>query len=74
MSGLRPVPFRKLNRELLALGFRVVRQRGSHVFYAHPDGRATTVPNHPGEEVGRGLVRAILRDVDVEWSEFEKLL
>ncbi|MFN3333704.1 MAG: type II toxin-antitoxin system HicA family toxin, partial [Caldilinea sp.] len=26
------------------LGFRQVRQRGSHIQYRHPDGRATTVP------------------------------
>lgn len=33
---------------LLQLGFRKERQKGSHVFYRHPDGRTTTLPNHPG--------------------------
>ncbi|MBP7962729.1 MAG: type II toxin-antitoxin system HicA family toxin [Caldilineaceae bacterium] len=30
---------------LRQLGFVAVRQRGSHVFYRHPDGRTTTVHN-----------------------------
>lgn len=30
-------------------GFAVDRQRGSHVFLKHSDGRATVVPVHSGE-------------------------
>jgi hypothetical protein len=29
---------------LFRLGFKRVRQKGSHVFYRYPDGRTTTVP------------------------------
>jgi len=28
------------------IGFKVVRQKGSHVYLKHPDGRATVVPGH----------------------------
>ncbi len=35
-------------------GFQVLRQRGSHVYLKHSDGRATVVPVHKGESVGRG--------------------
>jgi len=52
-------------RFLASLGFMQVRQRGSHRFFAHPDGRTATVPDHRGEDLGRGIVRAILRDIDV---------
>jgi len=36
----------------------------------HPDGRATVVPVHPGEDIGRGLLRRIIRDARVEVDEF----
>jgi predicted RNA binding protein YcfA (HicA-like mRNA interferase family) len=37
-----------IEKVLVKLGFEPVRQKGSHVFYRHPDGRTTTVPFHAG--------------------------
>jgi predicted RNA binding protein YcfA (HicA-like mRNA interferase family) len=68
----RPLPFRRVERALLALGFRRVRQRGSHVFFEHRDGRRAIVPHHAGADVKRGTLRAILRAIDVPWAEFER--
>jgi predicted RNA binding protein YcfA (HicA-like mRNA interferase family) len=49
MSGRLPaIGFRQMDRAPRRLGFEPVRQKGSHVFYRHRDGRATTVPNHWG--------------------------
>ena len=70
MARLTPLPARRVLRALEALGFRVVRQKGSHVFLRHADGRTTVVPVHPGEELGRGLVRKIIRDAGVDVDEF----
>lgn len=53
-------------------GFEIIRQRGSHVF--HPDGRATVVPVHTGEDLGPGLLRKILRDAELGQEEFLGLL
>jgi predicted RNA binding protein YcfA (HicA-like mRNA interferase family) len=36
---------------LSGLGFSEVRQRGSHKQFRHADGRATTVPFHPGRDI-----------------------
>jgi predicted RNA binding protein YcfA (HicA-like mRNA interferase family) len=55
-------------------GFERVRQRGSHVYLRHPDGRATVVPVHPGEDVGRGLLRRVIGDVGLTRDEFLNLL
>ena len=55
MTRLRPLLGERVVKLLQKAGFEVVRQRGSHVFLAHPDGRATVVPIHKGEELGRGL-------------------
>jgi predicted RNA binding protein YcfA (HicA-like mRNA interferase family) len=53
-------------------GFAVKRQKGSHVFLAHPDGRATVVPVHAGETIGPGLFAKILRDTDLSKTDFIK--
>ncbi|MHA2271252.1 MAG: type II toxin-antitoxin system HicA family toxin [Candidatus Hodarchaeales archaeon] len=52
------------------MGFQPIRQTGSHVMFEHADGRKTVVPKHPGEEIGRGLLRKIIKDVDVSVREF----
>lgn len=51
-------------RFLISMGFAQVRQRGSHKFFRHPDGRTVTVPDHQGEDLGRGILAKILRDAD----------
>jgi len=50
-------------------GFRVIRQKGSHVRLRHEDGRVTTVPSHSGQDIGKGLLRKILRDTELTISE-----
>ncbi len=63
-----------MDRVLRRLGFAPVRQRGSHVFYRHPESRTTTVPRHKGRDVAVPLVRAILADLRVSPDEFLRLL
>lgn len=74
MSRLRPVPARRMIQFLVSLGFSQIRQRGSHRFFTHPDGRTATVPDHRGEDLGRGIMRSILRDVDITPKEFGRWL
>jgi predicted RNA binding protein YcfA (HicA-like mRNA interferase family) len=61
-------------KALSKAGFQVLRQKGSHIYLKHPDGRATVVPVHKGESLGRGILRKIIRDADMERDEFLKLL
>jgi predicted RNA binding protein YcfA (HicA-like mRNA interferase family) len=49
MSKLPITKAAKLEKILRLLGFTYERQKGSHVFYRHPDGRYTTIPHHPGK-------------------------
>lgn len=63
--------FRTLDRLLKKLGFTPVRQRGSHVFYRHADGRTTTVPDHPGRDIARPLLREIIREIELTPERFE---
>ena len=74
MTRLPRLKGKELVRALEQAGFAVDRTRGSHVFLSHPDGRTTTVPVHSGETVGPGLLRAILRDVELSVDELADLL
>ncbi len=70
MAALRPLPARKVVRALQSLGFSELRQRGSHLVMGHSDGRRVVIPIHPGEEIGRGLLRKIIFISGVEPEEF----
>ncbi len=57
------------------LGFQVRPLGGTgHRRYVHPDGRRTMIPFHAGQDIGRGLLRKILRDVELAPEEFKQLL
>lgn len=73
MTRLVPLPFRRVDRALRALGFQRMGQRGSHVHYHHADGRAISVPNHAREEIGGGLLRRIVKDAGVSVEQFLEL-
>jgi predicted RNA binding protein YcfA (HicA-like mRNA interferase family) len=74
MSKLPIVNAKQLERILFHLGFAVKRQKGSHKFYKHSDGRFTTVPHHSNEDLSRPLIRAILNQIDLPLEEFIDLL
>ncbi len=74
MSKLPLVDAKTFEKLLLYLGFEIKRQKGSHVFYRHPDGRYTTLPHHRGKDIGRSLTRAILRQIEITPEEFIELL
>jgi predicted RNA binding protein YcfA (HicA-like mRNA interferase family) len=65
MTRLPRLKGKEVVRVLERMGVRIVRARGSRVFLRHADGRVTTVPVYSGEVVGPGLLRSILRDVEL---------
>ena len=65
---------RDVIRVLNLLGFKKVGQKGSHIFFEHPDGRNTLIPNHAGEDIGRGLLRQIIKEVELTPEEFSDYL
>jgi predicted RNA binding protein YcfA (HicA-like mRNA interferase family) len=74
MTRLPRLKGKELIRALEKAGFRLDRSRGSHLFLRHQDGRTTTVPVHSGETIGPGLMRAILRDVEMSFDELMDIL
>ena len=61
MNGKLPLlTAKELIKILDKFGFQVIRQKGSHVYLRHQDGRSTVVPLHAGKEIGKGLLKRIL--------------
>ena len=77
MTRLPVLNAKKIEKVIINLGFEPVRQKGSHVFYRHRDGRTTTVPFHAGRDIARPLLREILKDIELSadglLAELDKL-
>jgi predicted RNA binding protein YcfA (HicA-like mRNA interferase family) len=72
LPALKP---REMVRALERMGFHLIRKsKGSHWQFEHPDGRRTTIPCHKSQDIGPGLLRKILRDIEVEANELSKWL
>ena len=74
MTRLQLLTATKLERLILGLGFVKVRQKGSHVFYRHEDGRTTTIPHHSSKDLPRPLLRAILREIRLSVDEYNAVV
>ena len=70
MPSARAVEFQRVATKL---GFKKVRQVGSHQRWVHSDGRAVTIPVHGGLEIGPPLFHRILRQLGVDPREFDRL-
>jgi len=74
MTRLKLLTATRLERLLFGLGFAKVRQKGSHAFYRHEDGRTTTIPHHSNRDLPRPLLRAILREINLTVDEYNAIL
>lgn len=75
MNRLRVVTSAELQKVLASFGFEPLRHKGSHVFLRHPDGRGAVIPqHHPHSEIGRGLLRKVLRDAALDYDEIAERL
>ncbi len=73
MPKLPVVSAKQLIKILENSGFAESRQKGSHKFFKHEDGRVTSVPFHSGD-LGKGLLRKILNQIKISPEELRKLL
>lgn len=70
MPKLPVIKARILLKILLTMGFYKHHQTDSHIQLKHPDGRRTTVPYHPNQEIRRGTLKGIIDDLDMTVGEF----
>ena len=74
IDAIKPLSARKVIRALENIGFRQIRQKGSHLFMRHPDERITLIPIHPGEKIGKGMIRKIINDAELTRDEWFGLI
>lgn len=71
---LPQVQARQVIAALKRAGFREARQKGSHCTLVHHQWNVqTTVPIHTGD-IGRGLLKAILKQAGITEDQFRDLL
>ena len=67
-SRMRSMPAGRLVQALTQDGFGLLRQRGSHHRYGHPDGRRVTIAyTRRGETIAIGTLRFIIEE-QARWT------
>ena len=71
-ASLKPVA---VIRKLRNAGFIFDRHaKGSHeVWYNHNTGKRTVIPNHPGKDIPKGTLRAIIQQSGLTVEEFNRV-
>jgi predicted RNA binding protein YcfA (HicA-like mRNA interferase family) len=67
--------YRVVARKLTTLGCHEVPRRGSgshRKWYNPANNRATTVPDWGSRDLKLGTVRAVVRQLGLDWQEFQK--
>ncbi|MDP2846321.1 MAG: type II toxin-antitoxin system HicA family toxin [Candidatus Methanoperedens sp.] len=70
MDKINPFPAKKVIKALGKIGFQQIRQKRSHLFMRHPDGRTTLITLHPREDIGKGMIRKIINDAKITREEW----
>lgn len=70
---LVPISGKDMCKIIEKLGFKKVHQVGSHIRYIHSDGRRTVVPVHSNEDLGKGLLSDILKQIKLSREDYENL-
>jgi predicted RNA binding protein YcfA (HicA-like mRNA interferase family) len=75
MTKLSPLSARDVIKKLRKAGFVFDRQaKGSHEIWYNPaTKRRTTVPNHPGTDIHKGTLKAIIDQTGLSADEFMSL-
>lgn len=74
MPRLHIIPAKKMIKILNRLGFKKLRSKGSHHFFFNSETKKTaTVPVHNNEYLSIGVLKEILRDIDLSVKEYENL-
>jgi predicted RNA binding protein YcfA (HicA-like mRNA interferase family) len=74
LPKITPIDSNRLIKILEHQGFKVIRQKGSHVILINEEKTRIVIPMHPGKELKPGLTRAILREAGINREKFFKLI
>jgi len=74
LPKIPPISPNKIVKILEKSGFKVIRQKGSHVIMINDKRTRIVIPMHPGKDIKPGLVRAIMREAGISREKFVALL
>jgi predicted RNA binding protein YcfA (HicA-like mRNA interferase family) len=74
LPKIPPIDSNRLIKILERQGFKVIRQKGSHVILINDEKTRIVLPMHPGKDLKPGLTRAILREAGISREKFLKIL
>jgi len=74
LPKIPPIDSNRLIKILERQGFKVIRQKGSHVILINDEKTRIVLPMHPGKDLKPGLTRAILREAGLSRERFSELL
>jgi len=74
LPKITPIDPYKLIKLLSKVGFKPIRQRGSHVILINEEGTRTVVLVHPGKKLKPGLIRIIITEAELTREKYFKLL
>lgn len=75
MNKLPVVSGKKLVRVLLKHNHIALRQKGSHIFIESANGiYGSVIPVHGNEDLGPGLLKSILNDLNISVADLRKIL
>ncbi len=70
---LIPLPPSKIIKILEKFGFIQTSQKGSHLILSNGQGKLVIVPIHD-KEIGKGLLRKILNEAEIDKEDFLEFL
>jgi predicted RNA binding protein YcfA (HicA-like mRNA interferase family) len=70
MTKLTPLKPRIVEKGLKALGFKKVRQQGSHALFHNRDCRRAPIPIHPTKTISPYFLYDILKQLGIDENEF----
>lgn len=74
MSIIPVITVKQLLSVLIKAGFKIIRQKGSHIRLVNPiTGKATTIAMHAGD-LSRKMIMKILKQAGVSAKDFLKFL
>ena len=75
MGILSSLKYKDFEKAFLKLGYKILRQKGSHVLFGNVDGKVIVVPHHKGKTIKEGLAHKIItKDMKLRIEEYKKLI